>query len=79
MPYYVYQIENAQMDLLKQLQLVDQFDKFKDAKTYARQLREELGEESETVIKVMFADNQLQAEEQLLEKREKPIVMEHEK
>ncbi len=79
MPYYVYQIENAQMDLLKQLQLVDQFDKFKDAKTYARQLREELGEDSETVIKVMFADNQLQAEEQLLEKREKPIVMEHEK
>jgi hypothetical protein len=79
MPYYVYQIENAQMDLLKQLQLVDQFDKFKDAKTYARQLREELGEDSETVIKVMFADNQLHAEEQLLERREKPIVMEHEK
>jgi hypothetical protein len=30
-------------------------------------------------IKVMFADNQLSAEEQLLEHREKPITMEHEK
>lgn len=79
MPYYVYQIENAQMALLKQLNLIDQFDSFKEAKNFARQLREELGEDTNLVVKVMFADNQLQAEEQLLEKRDKPIVMEHEK
>jgi len=30
-------------------------------------------------IKVFFAENQLLAEEQLLEHREKPITMEHEK
>ena len=30
-------------------------------------------------IKVMFADNQLQAEEQLMEKRDKPILREWEK
>ena len=39
----------------------------------------ELGKEDTSVIKVMFAENQLLAEEQLLAYREKPIVMEHEK
>jgi len=29
--------------------------------------------------KVIFADNQLQAEESLQEKREKPVLMEHER
>ena len=79
MPYYVYRIENAEMSLLKQLQLVSQFDSFKEAKKHARDLRAELGPDSKTVIKVMFADNELHAEEQLMEKREQPIVMEHEK
>ena len=79
MPYYVYQIENAEMDLLKQLKLLDQFDSFKEAKNRARDLRKQQAEGENSVIKVMFADNQLHAEEQLMEKREKPIVMEHEK
>lgn len=79
MPYYVYRIENAQMSLLKQLQLIKQFDSFKEAKHHARDLRAELEADSETIIKVMFADNELHAEEQLMEKREQPIVMEHEK
>ena len=79
MPYYVYRIENAQMSLLKQLQLVKQFDSFKEAKQHARDLRAQLEPDSKTIIKVMFADNELHAEEQLMEKREQPIVMEHEK
>ncbi len=79
MPYYVYRIENAGMDLLKQLKLIDKFDSFKEAKTHARNLRAALDEKEDAVIKVMFADNELHAEEQLMEKREKPIVMEHEK
>jgi hypothetical protein len=79
MPYYVYQIENAEMSLLKQLKLITQFDSFKEAKNHARALRAELDPDSSTIIKVMFADNELHAEEQLMEKREQPIVMEHEK
>ena len=79
MPYYVYRIENAEMALLKQLELVNQFDSFKEAKNHARDLRAQQGEGDKAVIKVMFADNQLHAEEQLMEKRDKPIVMEHEK
>lgn len=79
MPYYVYRIENAEMELLKQLELVSQFESFKEAKNYARDLRGQQGADDKAIIKVMFADNQLSAEEQLMEKREQPIVMEHEK
>ena len=79
MPYYVYRIENAEMELLKQLELVSQFESFKEAKNYARDLRGQQSADDKAIIKVMFADNQLSAEEQLMEKREQPIVMEHEK
>lgn len=79
MPYYVYRVESAQMALLKQLELIEQFDSFKEAKKLARDRRAELSGADSADIKVMFADNQLAAEEMLMEKREKPIVMEHEK
>lgn len=80
MPYYVFNMTATEgMSLVKNLQLMGQFDTFKLAKNYARDERAKLEADSPLVIKVMFADNQLQAEEQLLEHREKPIVMEHEK
>lgn len=79
MPYYVYRVESAQMALLKQLELIEQFGSFKEAKKFARERRAELAEADSADIKVMFADNQLAAEEMLMEKRDKPIVMEHEK
>ncbi|VAW60432.1 hypothetical protein MNBD_GAMMA11-3404 [hydrothermal vent metagenome] len=79
MPYYVYRIESAQMALLKQLELIDQFESFKEAKKFARDHRAEQADADAADIKVMFADNQLAAEEMLMEKRDKPIVMEHEK
>ena len=79
MPYYIYKIQNAEMNLLKQLELIAEFESFKEAKNHARQLRADQSEGDESVIKVMFAENQLSAEEQLMEKREQPIVMEHEK
>jgi hypothetical protein len=67
------------MSLVKNLELITEFESFKEAKQYAREKRRELPEDSNDLIKVMFADNQLHAEEQLLEHREKPILMEHEK
>jgi len=78
MPYFVYRIYSRDgIDLVKQLELLDQYDAFRDAKSKAKQLRAETSDNS--VVKVMFADNQLSAEEQLLEKREKPVLMEHER
>lgn len=79
MPYYVYRMETAELAMLKQLELINQFEKFKDAKQFARDARAEQAEADTAEIKVMFADNQLAAEEMLMEAREKPIVMEHEK
>lgn len=79
MPYFVFRIENAEMAMLKQLELLKTFEAFKDAKTFAREQRMSQSSSDKATIKVMFADNQLQAEELLMEKRDKPIVMEHEK
>jgi len=79
MPYYVFKMETAELAILKQLELIEKFEKFKDAKLFAREARAEQLEGDVAEIKVMFADNQLAAEEMLMEAREKQIVMEHEK
>ena len=79
MPYYLFKIStNDKLDLVKDLELLDVFDVFRAAKTEAKRLRAEQSD-GEASFKVMFADSQLSAEEQLLEKREKPVLMEHER
>ena len=80
MPYYVFRMTSQEgMNLVKNLELITEFESFKEAKKFAREKRCELPDDSNEIIKVMFAENQLIAEEQLLEHREKPILMEHEK
>jgi hypothetical protein len=79
MPYYLFKISaRDSIGLVKDLELLEVFDAFRDAKTEAKKLRSEQAEDGFS-YKVMFADNQLSAEEQLLEKREKPVLMEHER
>ena len=79
MPYYLFKITSSEsFDLLKNLELLQVFDAFRDAKTEAKRLRSQQAEDGFS-FKVMFADNQLSAEEQLLEKRDKPVLMEHER
>ena len=87
MPYYVFKIAAGPTELFKNLELVDEFDSYKDAKNLARQTREALdstgdnaGDSADSItVKVMFADNRLQAEEQLMESRDKPVLREWEK
>jgi len=80
MPYYVFKMSSPEgMALVKNLELVADFESFREAKNFAKEQRAVLDKDDSSVIKVMFADNQLMAEEQLLAFREKPIVMEHEK
>ena len=79
MPYYLFKIcSSDKLDLVKDLELLEVFDAFRDAKTRAKQLRAQQSGDGPD-FKVMFADNQLSAEEQLLEKRDKPVLMEHER
>ncbi len=80
MPYYVFKMNSPEgMELVKNLELIGDYESFREAKNFAKIQRAELDKDDTTVIKVMFSDNQLLAEEQLLAYREKPIVMEHEK
>ena len=80
MPYYVFKMSTTEgMALVKNLELIDDFESFREAKNFAKTQRAELGKDDTSAIKVMFSENQLLAEEQLLAYREQPIVMEHEK
>jgi len=80
MPYYVFKMSSPEgMQLVKNLELVGDYESFREAKNFAKEQRANLDKDDISAIKVMFADNQLLAEEQLLAYREKPIVMEHEK
>ncbi len=79
MPYFLYKMSSpAGLDLVKNLELLEVFDAFRDAKTRAKRLRAQ-NTDADFSYKVMFAENQLSAEEQLLEKREQPVLMEHER
>ncbi len=80
MPYYLFRISsNDEVGLVKQLDLVEVFENFRDAKQQAKQLRAKMPADDAAEYRISFAANQLAAEEQLLEKREKPVLMEHER
>lgn len=79
MPYYIYDISQDTTGITRNLEYQTEFDSFQEAKKFARNRRAELGRDTDIMVKVMFAPNQLEAEERLMEKREKPIVMEWEK
>lgn len=67
MPYFIYEIHP--MRIVKK---VAQFDKFKDASAQAKEIRNRLTSADNYSIKVIFAENELHAEEMLCEVREKP-------
>lgn len=79
MAYYIYKISPGATDFFKNLSLITEFESFKDAKNHAKSLRMEIPENSGDIIKVIFANSELDAEEKLSEKRDKPIVREWEK
>lgn len=67
MPYFVYEVHP-----LRIVKKVAQFDKFKDASAHAKAIRNTLTGADNYSIKVIFAENELHAEEMLCEVREKP-------
>lgn len=77
MPYYIFRIQAGPTAIVKQLELLSEFESYKDAQEFAKQTR--ASQQDDAQVKVMFADNQLKAEEELMEKREKPILREWEK
>lgn len=78
MPYFVFKITQP-TPILKNLDLQDSFENYREARALARSMREKLPANSGIIIKLVHAGSELEAEEQLHEKREKPIVKEWEK
>lgn len=78
MPYYVFKITQP-TELVKNLDFQQAFENYREARQLARDLRKELPLDSGITVKMLFAANQLQAEETLMEKREEKVVMEWEK
>jgi hypothetical protein len=73
MAYYLYKI--TQVGQLKQLDKLAEFETFKPASTEAKRLRIEGDLPANVVVKVIFADNELQAEDMLQQVREpEPLV-----
>ena len=79
MPYFVYKVIEASSPQYRKLELQHRFDVFKQAKLKVRSMRAEQDAEDKSAIKIIFADNQEEAEERLTEVREAPILKEWEK
>lgn len=79
MPYFIYKIIPGPTAMIKNLELQTQYEVFNDAKKHAREMRAELGVETDVIVKVIFAATPLEAEEKLQEHREAPILREWEK
>jgi hypothetical protein len=65
MAYYVYKIFPP-----KRLEYLDEFDGYRDAKTFARTKRKELTPEDDCTVRMIFAPSKEQAERLLKEVRE---------
>jgi len=65
--------------MIKQLEKTGRFEQYREAKQQVRKLRENKQDDDLSLYKIIFADNELAAEEILQEKREDTIVREWEK
>jgi thymidine kinase len=79
MPYYIYKITPGETETAKSLELVREYEKYQTAKKDVRTMRAEQPADSVHQYKIIFSENQAEAEERLLEYREQPIVKEWEK
>lgn len=64
MPYFIYLVKP-----FAQLEKLSEFETFNDASTHAKALRAKQTADSPGKIKIMFADNELQAEDLLCQVR----------
>jgi hypothetical protein len=67
MPYYIYKVFDFP---LKRVEKIEQHEIYKQGAERSKVLRRELAITEQCNVKMMFADNELQAEELLLQVRE---------
>ena len=67
MPYYIYKVFDFP---LKRVEKIEQYDVFRQGADRSKVLRRELALSEKCNVKMMFAENELQAEELLMQVRE---------
>ena len=79
MPYFIYKITSGSTGAVKELEFIEKYDEFKQAKKVIREKRTELDLDSRNTLKMVFAEDEFEAEHRLRESREAPILREWEK
>lgn len=79
MPYFIYKIAPGITKIVKNIEPLADFEKFKEAKNFAKEKRQQEDADSGNIFKVIFAENIIDAEEKLQQQREETIVREWEK
>ena len=79
MPYFIYKITSGSTGAVKELEFIEKYDEFKQAKKVIREKRTELDLDSRNSLKMIFAEDEFEAEHRLRESREAPILREWEK
>jgi hypothetical protein len=69
MPYFIYKLMPFNM-----IEKLEQFDKFKDASSRAKVIRKDMPANADYSIKLIFAENELAAEDILNTPREPGIM-----
>lgn len=77
--YFVYKISPTIANLVKPMEMLEEFESYKEARQFAREQRQNPDNTPQDIFKVIFAENPLDAEEKLSEVREQPILKEWEK
>jgi hypothetical protein len=78
MPYYIYKIIPGETATARTLEFTGEHDSYREAKNEVKALRAAQPEKTDLVYKIIFAGNQPEAEQLLLDHREKPILKEWE-
>ncbi len=79
MPYFLYKILPSVSKLVKNIEQVGEYKIYKEAKQQAKKCRTENEADSDATYQIIFADDIIEAEERLHEKRKETVVREWEK
>jgi len=79
MPYFIYKITSGSTGTIKGLECIDKYDEYKQAKKIIREKRTEIVNDSRTTLKMIFAEDEFEAEQRLSSSRDAPILREWEK
>jgi len=79
MPYFIYKITSGSTGAIKDLECLEKYDEFKQAKKQIRERRLDFSEDNRIALKMIFAEDEFEAEQRLSATRDAPIMREWEK